>query len=70
MKEVPQERLGELRTELVDAKYELIDVMSVATLLHFMNENDSEVPKELQKLPMLLKHKAFFAQLSGPKDLK
>ncbi len=47
MKEVPQERLGELRTELVDAKYELIDVMSVATLLHFMNENDSEVPKAI-----------------------
>ena len=37
--------LGQLRTEQVDAKFHLLDVMSVAELLQAMNESDSEVPK-------------------------
>jgi N-acetylmuramic acid 6-phosphate etherase len=50
MKDVPQEQLGELRTELVDSKYELIDVMPIAELLRSMNENDAEVPRAVAKV--------------------
>lgn len=37
--------LGLLRTEQVNAKYEMLDAMSVSELLQAMNENDVEVPK-------------------------
>lgn len=38
-------RLGELRTEQVDAKFHMLDVMSTGELLSVMSENESEVPK-------------------------
>lgn len=37
--------LGLLRTEQVDSKFQLLDVMSVSELLQAMNESDIEVPK-------------------------
>ena len=37
--------LGLLRTEQVDSKFHLLDVMSVSELLQAMNESDAEVPK-------------------------
>ncbi|MEK6648760.1 MAG: N-acetylmuramic acid 6-phosphate etherase [Actinomycetota bacterium] len=37
--------LGLLRTEEVDSKFHLLDVMSVSELLQAMNESDAEVPK-------------------------
>ena len=37
--------LGLLRTEQVDAKFQLLDVMSISELLQAMNESDTEVPK-------------------------
>jgi N-acetylmuramic acid 6-phosphate etherase len=37
--------IGQLRTEQVNAKYEMLDAMSVSELLQAMNENDAEVPK-------------------------
>ena len=37
--------LGALRTEQVDAKFHMLDVMSVSELLSAMNESDAEVPK-------------------------
>lgn len=37
--------LGQLRTEQVDAKFHMLDVMSVSELLSAMNESDSEVPR-------------------------
>lgn len=37
--------LGLLRTEQVNAKYEMLDAMTVSELLQAMNENDAEVPK-------------------------
>lgn len=37
--------IGLLRTEQVNAKYEMLDAMSVSELLQAMNENDAEVPK-------------------------
>ena len=37
--------LGLLRTEQVDAKFQMLDVMTVSELLQAMNESDSEVPK-------------------------
>jgi N-acetylmuramic acid 6-phosphate etherase len=37
--------LGLLRTEQVDSKFQLLDVMSVSELLQAMNESDAEVPK-------------------------
>ena len=37
--------LGTLRTEQVDAKFHMLDVMSVSELLSAMNESDAEVPK-------------------------
>ncbi len=39
------QELGLLRTEQVDAKFEMLDAMSVSELLQAMNESDSEVPK-------------------------
>lgn len=37
--------LGLLRTEQVDAKFQMLDVMTVSELLQAMNENDGEVSK-------------------------
>ena len=37
--------LGLLRTEQVDAKFQMLDVMTVSELLQAMNESDAEVPK-------------------------
>lgn len=37
--------LGLLRTEEVNSKFQLLDVMSVSELLQAMNESDAEVPK-------------------------
>lgn len=37
--------LGLLRTEQVDAKFQMLDVMTVSELLQAMNESDSEVPR-------------------------
>ena len=42
--------IGQLRTEQVDAKFHLLDVMSVAELLQAMNESDSEVPKAVARV--------------------
>jgi len=39
-----ESKLGSLRTEQVDAKYHLLDAMSVTELLQAMNESDAEVP--------------------------
>ncbi len=56
MKDVSMDRLGELRTELVDSKYRHIDLMSVADLLQSMNESDAEVPRAVaQVLPAVEK---------------
>jgi N-acetylmuramic acid 6-phosphate etherase len=37
--------LGLLRTEQVDAKFQMLDVMTVSELLQAMNESDAEVPR-------------------------
>ena len=37
--------LGLLRTEQVDSKFQMLDVMTVSELLQAMNESDAEVPK-------------------------
>ena len=42
-----QEELAALRTEQVDEKFALLDVMTVDELLHVMNESDTEVPKAI-----------------------
>lgn len=48
--------IGQLRTEQVNAKYAMLDAMSVSELLHAMNENDAEVPTAVaQKLPAIEK---------------
>ena len=39
--------LGLLRTEEVDSKYQLLDVMTTAELLHAMNEGDAQVPQAI-----------------------
>ena len=39
--------LASLRTEQVDEKFALLDVMSVSELLQVINENDAEVPKAI-----------------------
>ena len=39
--------LGLLRTEQVDSKFQLLDVMLVSELLHAMNEGDLEVPRAI-----------------------
>ncbi|MEN9325145.1 MAG: N-acetylmuramic acid 6-phosphate etherase [Actinomycetota bacterium] len=45
MADIDQEKLAGLRTEQVDAKFALLDVMSVSELLQVMNESDAEVPR-------------------------
>jgi len=40
-----EQELGLLRTEQVDAKFHMLDVMTVSELLLAMNESDAEVPK-------------------------
>jgi N-acetylmuramic acid 6-phosphate etherase len=47
MSEKPQAELGKLRTEQVDEKFHLLDIMSVRELLTAMNESDSDVPKAI-----------------------
>lgn len=42
-----QEELAALRTEQVDEKFALLDVMTVTELLNVMNESDTEVPKAI-----------------------
>lgn len=39
--------LGLLRTEQVDSKFQMLDVMTVSELLQAMNESDAEVPKAI-----------------------
>lgn len=39
--------LGLLRTEQVDSKFHMLDVMSVSELLRAMNEGDAEVPRAI-----------------------
>ena len=39
--------LGLLRTEQIDSKFQMLDVMSVSELLQAMNESDAEVPKAI-----------------------
>lgn len=39
--------LGLLRTEQVDSKFHMLDVMTVSELLQAMNESDAEVPKAI-----------------------
>ncbi len=41
------EELAALRTEQVDEKFALLDVMTVGELLQIMNESDTEVPKAI-----------------------
>lgn len=49
-------KLGQLRTEQVDAKFHMLDVMSVSELLHAMNEGDLAVPKAIgEVLPVIEK---------------
>jgi N-acetylmuramic acid 6-phosphate etherase len=49
-------KLGALRTEQVDAKFHMLDVMSVSELLSAMNESDSEVPRAVAaQLPIIEK---------------
>lgn len=47
MNEKPQAELGKLRTEQVDEKFHLLDIMSVRELLTAMNESDADVPKAI-----------------------
>ena len=48
--------LGLLRTEQVDSKFQMLDVMSVSELLQAMNENDAEVSKAVNaELPRIEK---------------
>lgn len=48
--------LGALRTEQVDAKFHMLDVMSVSDLLSAMNESDAEVPRAVAlQLPAIEK---------------
>ena len=42
--------LGLLRTEQVDAKFQLLDVMSISELLQAMNESDTEVPRAVNAI--------------------
>lgn len=50
------EELGLLRTEQVDEKFQMLDVMSVSELLQAMNESDAEVHKAVaQVLPIIEK---------------
>jgi N-acetylmuramic acid 6-phosphate etherase len=45
-----EEELAALRTEQVDEKFALLDVMTVDELLHVMNESDTEVPKAIAQV--------------------
>jgi len=45
-----KEELAALRTEQVDEKFALLDVMTVDELLHVMNESDTEVPKAIAQV--------------------
>ena len=45
MADIDNEKLAGLRTEQVDAKFALLDVMSISELLQVMNESDAEVPR-------------------------
>jgi N-acetylmuramic acid 6-phosphate etherase len=42
-----EQELGLLRTEQVDAKFHMLDVMTVSELLLAMNESDAEVPRAI-----------------------
>lgn len=42
--------IGLLRTEQVDSKFQMLDVMSVSELLQAMNESDTEVPLAVKKV--------------------
>jgi N-acetylmuramic acid 6-phosphate etherase len=42
--------LGKLRTEQVDEKFHLLDIMSVGELLAAMNESDADVPKAISRV--------------------
>ena len=44
------EELAALRTEQVDEKFALLDVMTVRELLEIMNESDTEVPKAIAQV--------------------
>lgn len=49
-------KLGALRTEQVDAKFHMLDVMSVSELLSAMNESDAEVSRAVSlQLPAIEK---------------
>lgn len=49
-------KLGELRTEQVDAKFHLLDVMSISELLSVMSESDADVPRAVAaQLPVIEK---------------
>jgi N-acetylmuramic acid 6-phosphate etherase len=45
-----KEELAALRTEQVDEKFALLDVMTVGELLQVMNESDAEVPKAISEV--------------------
>ena len=45
-----KEELGKLRTEQVDEKFHLLDIMSVGELLAAMNESDADVPKAISRV--------------------
>ena len=44
---IKKTELGLLRTEQIDSKFQMLDVMSVSELLQAMNESDAEVPKAI-----------------------
>lgn len=48
--------LGKLRTEQVDAKFEMLDAMSVSELLQAMNESDYEAPKAVAAILHIIEH--------------
>ncbi|MEI6407096.1 MAG: N-acetylmuramic acid 6-phosphate etherase [Actinomycetes bacterium] len=49
------EELAALRTEQVDEKFAMLDVMSVSELLQVMNESDAEVPKAIADVIPIIK---------------
>ena len=50
-----KEELAALRTEQVDEKFALLDVMTVSELLQVMNESDSEVPRAVGEVIPIIK---------------
>lgn len=42
-----EQEIGLLRTEQVDSKFQMLDVMTVSELLQAMNEGDAEVPRAI-----------------------